>query len=48
MSGLYAGIDGGDGSLVVSGLNFKLGIMFDRDMTIPATIFSANSACRVL
>jgi len=48
MSGLYAGIGGGEAALVVSGLNSKLSIMFDRDGTIPATVFSANPARRVL
>jgi hypothetical protein len=49
MSGLYTGgIGGGGAAEVISGLNFKLGVVFDRDETIPATVFSADPARRVL
>ena len=49
MSGLYAGIGGdSEAALVIPGLNFMSGIMFGRDGTIPATVFSANPARRVL
>jgi hypothetical protein len=48
MSGLYAGI-GGDVTLFIPGLNFKLGIMMMMfDGMIRAAAFSASPARRVL
>jgi hypothetical protein len=48
VSGLYAGLGiSGDGVLVTSGLN-RLCIRFGHGGKIPATVFSANPARRVL